>query len=131
MNLNWILVFNEFQGNKMSSNIVYSTDKSLTCKTCHKLIINCVCGKEKTHLIGNGIIRVGRETQGRKGTGVSVITGLPLNAQELKTLAKDLKQKLGTGGTIKDGVIEIQGDRRDAIVAELIKKGFAAKRSGG
>lgn len=79
----------------------------------------------------DGAVRVGRETKGRKGAGVSVITGLPLNDQELKQLAKQLKQKCGTGGTVKSGVIEIQGDHRDLLVSELQKLGYAAKRSGG
>ncbi len=76
-------------------------------------------------------MRVGRETKGRKGKGVTVVTGLSLPAAAVEDLAKSLKQKCGAGGTIKDGVIEIQGDHRDAIVAELIKQGFKAKKAGG
>jgi translation initiation factor 1 len=82
-------------------------------------------------LAGDGRVRVGRETQGRKGKGVTVVTGLPLVPDELKALAKELKARCGTGGTVKDGVIEIQGDHRDAIVAELGKRGFDVRRSGG
>jgi len=64
-------------------------------------------------------------------TPVTLITGLPLAAVELETLARDLKRRCGSGGTVKDGVIEIQGEHRDAVVAELLRRGFAAKRSGG
>lgn len=76
-------------------------------------------------------MRVGRQTQGRKGKGVTVITGLPLGDDELKTLARDLKTRCGTGGTAKDGVIEIQGDHRDLLVEELTRRSWDAKRSGG
>jgi translation initiation factor 1 len=78
-----------------------------------------------------GRIRVGRETSGRSGKGVSVISGLPLGAEELETLAARLKKLCGAGGAVKDGTIEIQGEHRDRLVAELGKLGFEAKRSGG
>lgn len=76
-------------------------------------------------------VRVGRETAGRAGKGVSVISGLPLRATELEELAGRLKRLCGAGGSAKDGVIEIQGDHRDRLVAELRKLGYDAKRSGG
>jgi len=74
---------------------------------------------------------VERQTKGRKGSGVSVVSGLPLDETGLKLLAKDLKQACGSGGTVKDGRIEIQGDHRDLLVNELKKRGYDAKRSGG
>ena len=77
------------------------------------------------------MVRVGRETKGRAGKGVTVITGLPLATAALEALATQLKKKCGSGGTAKEGVIEIQGDHRDALVAELVRLGYAAKRSGG
>lgn len=80
---------------------------------------------------GTAQVRVGRETAGRKGKGVSVITGLPLNDAELEALATQLKSSCGAGGAVKDGKIEIQGDHRDRLVAELKKLGYDAKRSGG
>ncbi len=80
---------------------------------------------------GDGIVRVGRETKGRKGKGMTVITGVPLHPEGLKELAKTLKQKCGTGGTLKSGKIEIQGDHRDLLVAELQALGYTVKRSGG
>lgn len=79
----------------------------------------------------DGVVRVGRETKGRKGKGVTVITGLPLTLERINELASQLKQKCGSGGTVKDGVIEIQGDHRDAVVNELTKLGYVVKRSGG
>lgn len=80
---------------------------------------------------GDEIVRVGRETKGRKGAGMTVITGVPLHPEGLRDLAKTLKQKCGTGGTVKDGKIEIQGDHRDLLVAELQSRGYTVKRSGG
>jgi translation initiation factor 1 len=81
--------------------------------------------------VGPARVRVGREVSGRSGKGVSVITGLPLPAAELEALAKRLKKLCGAGGALKDGAIEIQGDHRDRLVAELLKLGYEAKRSGG
>jgi translation initiation factor 1 len=80
---------------------------------------------------GPTVVRVGREVAGRAGKGVSVILGLPLGAAELENLATRLKKLCGAGGAVKDGVIEIQGDHRDRLVAELLKLGYGAKRSGG
>ncbi|QBG47182.1 stress response translation initiation inhibitor YciH [Verrucomicrobia bacterium S94] len=80
---------------------------------------------------GDGIVRVGRETKGRKGKGMTVITGVPTHPQGLKDLARKLKQKCGTGGTVKGQTIEIQGDHRDLLVAELQAMGYTVKKSGG
>ena len=80
---------------------------------------------------GTARVRVGRETSGRSGKGVAVITGLPLSGEELENLATRLKKLCGAGGAVKDGTIEIQGDHRDRLVAELVKMGYDAKRSGG
>jgi translation initiation factor 1 len=80
---------------------------------------------------GPARVRVGREVAGRSGKGVSVITGLPLNETELEALATALKKTCGAGGAVRDGKIEIQGDHRDRLVAELVKLGYDAKRSGG
>jgi translation initiation factor 1 len=80
---------------------------------------------------GDGVIRVGRETKGRKGKGVTVVSGLPLGEAELGALAKRLKKRCGSGGTVKDGVIEVQGEHRDTILAELEKQGYRVKRVGG
>lgn len=76
-------------------------------------------------------VRVGRETKGRAGKGVTVVTGLPLGEAQLEALATQLKKRCGSGGTVRDGVIEIQGEHRDFVVQELTKLGYSAKRSGG
>ena len=87
--------------------------------------------KQPIKQTNDGIVRVGRETKGRKGAGVTVITGIPSHPEGLKQIAKELKQKCGTGGTVKNGAIEIQGDHRDLLVKELTERGYTAKRAGG
>ena len=76
-------------------------------------------------------VRVGREVAGRGGKAVSVISGLPLAAADLDALASRLKRLCGAGGAVREGIIEIQGDHRDRLVAELCRLGYDAKRSGG
>jgi len=79
----------------------------------------------------DGVVRVSRQTKGRKGKGVTLISGVPLAGDDLKDLARTLKQRCGSGGTLKDGVIEIQGDHRDVLVAELSARGWTVRKSGG
>jgi len=100
------------------------------CPSCGKPLTYCACKQAKTP-IGDGNVRVGRETKGRKGKGVTVITGVPLAHEEMQALATQLKKRCGSGGTLKDGIIEIQGDHRDVVVEELQKRGWNVKRSGG
>jgi translation initiation factor 1 len=76
-------------------------------------------------------VRVSREVAGRGGKGVSVIRGLPLDSAALAELAARLKRLCGAGGGVRDGAIEIQGEHRDRLVAELMKLGYQAKRAGG
>jgi len=112
--------------------LVYSCEQGRICPGCGNPIASCSCKKAKEEAAkGSGRVRVGRQTKGRKGAGVTVITGLPLAGAELKTLAKELKGRCGSGGTVKDGVVEIQGDHRDLLVKVLLEKGYEAKRSGG
>ena len=80
---------------------------------------------------GDGIVRVRRETQGRGGKTVTTISGVPLAGDALAALASELKRRCGTGGTAKDGVIEIQGDHRDVLRAELEARGYTVKLAGG
>lgn len=80
---------------------------------------------------GDGIVRVSRETKGRKGKGVTLVTGLPMAPTQLEELCRELKQRCGAGGAVKAGVIELQGDHRDAVLAELLARGFKAKLAGG
>ena len=115
------------------SDLVYSTESGRICPACGKPVNGCICREiADTKVIhGDGNVRIGRETKGRKGKGVTVITGLPLPAGKLDDLAKQLKKKCGCGGTVRNGIIEIQGEHRDVLVEELQKLGFKAKKSGG
>lgn len=79
----------------------------------------------------DGVVRVSRSSKGRKGKGVTVITGIPLKGDALKELARLLKQRCGSGGTVKGDVVEIQGDHRDTVVAQLTERGYTVKRAGG
>ncbi|MCW8884942.1 MAG: translation initiation factor Sui1 [Motiliproteus sp.] len=115
---------------KRDGGLVFSTEFGRMCPDCGKAQAECAC-KQDSVPEGDGIVRVSRETKGRKGKGVTLITGVLLPAAELKALAKKLKQRCGTGGAVKNGVIEIQGDQRDLMVEELGKQGFKVKKAGG
>lgn len=110
--------------------LVYSTSHGSMCPRCSRPVTQCACRVAPVSR-GDGVVRVGRETKGRKGKGVTVVTGLALPVAELAALATRLKKRCGSGGTVKDGVIEIQGDHRDAVVAELTALGMKVKRAGG
>ena len=110
--------------------IVYSTELGRICPVCGNPAARCVCRPQKTTYKSDGIVRVGRETKGRKGKGVTLITGVPLDHDGLRELAKQFKQTCGSGGTVKEGVIEIQGDHRDRLVEKLKNLGYTVKRSG-
>ena len=116
---------------KSDKGIVYSTKQGRMCSTCCQPIQRCDCKSRQTPDHGDGIVRIGRQTKGRKGKGVTLITGLQLEPKKLKALAKKLKQKCGSGGSIKNGVIEIQGDHRQRVKGELIKMGCTVKLAGG
>ena len=109
---------------------VYSTESGKICPDCDQPIADCSCGIE-IRPDGDGIVRLHRETKGRKGKGVTLIKGVLATPTELKLLAKELKARCGTGGTVKEGVIEIQGDFRDLLLETLITKGYRVKKSGG
>ncbi len=105
---------------------VYSTEKP-ACRKCGR--VECACDHAKPQ--ARGPVRVGRETKGRKGAGVTVVTGLGLTETELRTLLSDCKKRLGCGGTLRDGVLEFQGEHRDVLLAFLAQRGIIAKKSGG
>ena len=117
--------------NPRSGGLVYSTDKGRVCSGCGWPQTRCRCTREPTAAPRDGVVRVARETKGRRGKGVTIVTGVPLAAAELRDLAKTLKKKCGSGGTVRDGVIEIQGDHRDRLVCELEARGWTVKRAGG
>lgn len=110
--------------------MVYSTERGLVCPKCRLPTAKCRCGREEPAPAGDGIVRVRRETKGRGGKTVTTVSGVPLGGEALRNLATDLKRRCGTGGTVKDGVIEIQGDHRETIVAELSRCGLTAKLAG-
>ena len=118
---------------KRNDGVVYSTEQGRMCPDCGQAIAECVCRELQARAIpaGDGVVRVSRETKGRKGKGVTLVTGVPLDESKLRNLAKQLKRQCGAGGTVKDRVIEIQGDHRDLLVEELKKQGYTVKRTGG
>ncbi|MFA5677587.1 MAG: translation initiation factor Sui1 [Pseudomonas sp.] len=110
--------------------LVFSTDSGRMCPDCRNPQSDCTCAQPETPA-GDGIARVRRETKGRGGKTVTTITGLALPADELKALAKRIKARCGCGGSVIDGVIEIQGDRADMLCEWLTSEGFRTKRAGG
>ena len=113
--------------------LVYSTDKGRLCSTCRNPVAACNCKQTAKSALNptDGIVRLQRQTQGRAGKAVVVISGLPLAGDALKDLAKTLKQRCGCGGAVKDDTIEIQGDHRETLKAELERLGYRVKISGG
>lgn len=118
-----------------TSKLVYSTETGRICPACQKPVLNCSCQKKKSKTPDNvkydGIIRVQREVKGRKGKTVTTVSGFQIAVDELKRLAAQLKRRCGTGGSVKDGVIIIQGDHRSTLITELKKRGYNAKAAGG
>ncbi len=110
-------------------NLVYSTDQGRLCPDCEKQTTLCEC--KDLSVLGDGNVRIALETKGRKGKGVTLITGLPLTENDLKTLGKKLKAQCGTGGAVKNGQIEIQGDNRQKVKSLLEKEGYSSKFTGG
>ena len=115
----------------MRARIIYSTGVGSICPNCRRPVRDCVCPKGAPGSAKPAAVRVGREIKGRAGKGVTTVAGLPLSPADMESLAAKLKKRCGSGGTVRDGVIEIQGDHRDVIVTELAKLGWPAKRSGG
>ena len=111
--------------------LVYSTDGGRLCPQCHRKLANCVCGDSKPAANGDGIVRLHRETKGRGGKAVTLVKGLPISEDALRTLASQLKKRCGVGGATKDGIIEIQGDQRALLKTELEKLGYVVKIAGG
>jgi translation initiation factor 1 len=109
---------------------VYSTSTGRICPKCGKPIDACIC-KKTSRPSGDGIIRIFRDSKGRKGKTVTLITGLSLADEALRTLHSDLKHQCGSGGAIKEGILEIQGDHRELVSSELKKRGFNVKLAGG
>ena len=114
-----------------SGGLVYSTAHGKMCPECRQPVAGCVCKSAKPIPKTDGIVRVRLETKGRKGKGVTVVLGAPLAEPDLVELGKALKQRCGSGGTVKDGTIEIQGDHRMVVMDALRAKGWTVKAAGG
>lgn len=110
--------------------LVYSTESGRHCPVCSQPMTACICS-QNLQPQSDGIARVRRESKGRGGKTVTTISGVPLALDELVALASALKKRCGCGGSLKEGVIEIQGDHVDLLLAELAARGFRAKKSGG
>ena len=111
--------------------LVYNTDSGRMCPTCRQPVAACQCSAQRPLPASDGIVRVSRETKGRAGKGVTLVKGLFLDDTGLQALGKQLKTACGSGGTVKDGVIEVQGDHCARIIELLQAKGLTVKRAGG
>ena len=101
------------------------------CPVCRRALASCLCNAAPKPPAGDGIVRVSRETKGRGGKAVTLVRGLPLDDAVLASLAKRLRGACGAGGTVKDGVIEVQGDHAERLVLLLQAEGWTVKRAGG
>ena len=119
-----------------NNRLVYSTESGRICPSCEKSSAKCTC-KKKTfvkvqHTYPNdGIVRIRREVKGRKGKTVTAVFGVPLNDKKLQQFAKTLKRLCGTGGTVKDGIIIIQGDHRETLLKVIKQQGYTVILAGG
>jgi translation initiation factor 1 len=116
--------------------LVYSTEGGRMCPACRKPVAGCICtragaAQARPAKPGDGVVRVSRETQGRGGKAVTVARGLALDAAALAALGKRLRAACGAGGTVKEGVLEVQGDHVVRVMAWLQNEGWVVKRAGG
>lgn len=112
--------------------LVYSTETGRMCPACRQPLAQCACrAAAKAAPVGDGAVKVSRQTKGRGGKTVTIVKGVALDAMALALLGKQLRAACGSGGTVKDGVIEVQGDHCDLVVETLKKQGHKAVRAGG
>ena len=112
--------------------LVYSTETGRTCPECRMALAQCACkAKARSAPVGDGVVKVSRQTKGRGGKSVTLVTGLELDPDALAVLGKQLRTACGCGGTVKDGVIEVQGDHCGKVMEALKKQGYHPKRVGG
>ena len=110
--------------------LVYSTDAGRMCPDCRQPVGSCIC-KAQALPKTDGVVRVSLQTKGRGGKSVTLVKGLPLDALALAAMAKQLRAACGSGGTVKDGVLEVQGDHVTTVMAALQKQSYVVKRAGG
>ncbi len=116
----------------MKTRLVYSTETGRMCPDCGLPVADCGCkAAAKTKPVGDGVVKVSLESKGRGGKTVTLVKGLALDATALALLGKQLRSACGSGGTVKDGVVEIQGDHCDLVMEALKKQGHQPKRTGG
>ena len=111
--------------------LVYSTNSGRMCPVCRRAMASCSCKSAPKPAAGDGIVRISRETKGRGGKAVTLVRGLPLDDAALAALGKQLRNACGAGGTLKDGVLEVQGDHVERVMALLQQQGWKVKRAGG
>ena len=119
------------KGKASSGGLVYSTEAGRMCPVCRQPVAHCSCKAAPAAPAGDGVVRVSRETKGRGGKAVTLVKGVALDEAGLSALGKQLKAACGSGGTVKDGVIEVQGDHCERVVELLKAQGRVVKRAGG
>lgn len=119
------------KGGGDNARLVYSSESGRICPDCSRPVGGCVCRKARGAPPGDGTVRIRRETKGRGGKTVTVVAGIPLDEPGVKALAGELKRRCGSGGTVSDGNIEIQGDHRELLLSELTRRGYRVKLAGG
>lgn len=122
---------NRVSGLASLGGLVYSTEAGRMCPDCRQPVAQCTCKAQAALPQGDGVVRVSRETKGRGGKAVTLVKGVLLDAVGLTELGKKLKNACGSGGTVKDGVIEVQGDHCERVVELLKAQGHTVKRAGG
>ena len=117
---------------KRSANggLVYSTESGRMCPECRQPVAACACSA-RAPVVGDGVVRVSRQSKGRGGKTVTLVKGVALDPLALALLGKQLRTACGSGGTVKDGVIEVQGDHCELVMVTLTKLGHAPRRAGG
>ncbi len=111
--------------------LVYSTEVGRTCPKCRQALASCRCSAASVRPVTDGVLRVSLETKGRAGKGVTVVRGLALDETAIAALGKQLRTSCGSGGTVKGGVVEVQGDHRDRVILMLTEQGYVVRRAGG
>lgn len=118
------------KSNRAVGGLVYSTDAGRMCPVCRKPVASCTCGQNQALPKTDGVVRVSRETKGRGGKSVTLVKGLALDALALAQMGKQLRAACGSGGTVKGGVIEVQGDHCELVMQTLKDQGHVVKRAG-